>query len=369
MTKKVIAIISVLKPVDDTRNYRKIARTISNTNKYDINIIGFSAKKIPLCPNVKFHPIFNFRRSSIKRLTASFQILKVLLKVKPELIIVTCTELLLVSVTYKILFGIKIIYDIQENYFRNIVYTDAYSPLIKYPIALLIRLNELASSLFVNRFFLAEKIYRDQLRFAASNSVTIENKAFIPAYLNFDIRQNTKDLIFVYSGTIAEHYGIFKAIELVIGLRHKDKNAHLIIAGYAAQLKIYHKLVDRVARLEFIKLIGGNQLVPHDQILMEIKKADFCLLPYHTNKSTQGRIPTKLYECLVLEKPVIIPSNPAWDELIKKNNAGILYEFKQLDKFPFEKLYSKFYGNDLTNESRWESISSILIDEVERILS
>ena len=52
MTKKVIAIISVLKPVDDTRNYEKVAASISNTNKYDINIIGFSANKKPANPNI-----------------------------------------------------------------------------------------------------------------------------------------------------------------------------------------------------------------------------------------------------------------------------------------------------------------------------
>ena len=176
MTKNVIAIISVLKPVDDTRNYEKVAASISNTNKYDVNIIGFSAKRIPENTNITFHPIFSFNRTSFKRLGASVSVWKKLLKLKPELIIVTAVELLIVSILYKILFGVKIIYDIQENYFRNIVYTDAFSSLIKYPIALLVRFNELVSSVFVSRFFLAEKIYRDQLRFAASNSVTIENK-------------------------------------------------------------------------------------------------------------------------------------------------------------------------------------------------
>lgn len=44
MTKKVIAVISVLKPVDDTRNFEKVARSVGNTNKYDINIIGFTQK-------------------------------------------------------------------------------------------------------------------------------------------------------------------------------------------------------------------------------------------------------------------------------------------------------------------------------------
>ncbi|MCK5102291.1 MAG: glycosyltransferase, partial [Cyclobacteriaceae bacterium] len=83
MTKKVIAIISVLKPVDDTRNFEKIARSLSNTNKYDINIIGFSTINIPSYPNIAFHPIFNLKRTSIKRLGVPVIIYKKLLKLKP----------------------------------------------------------------------------------------------------------------------------------------------------------------------------------------------------------------------------------------------------------------------------------------------
>ena len=123
MTKKVIAIVSVLKPVDDTRNYEKVAVTISNTNKYDINIIGFLSKKNPTSPNTNFFPVFSFPRLSLERFLAPLKVYNILLKLKPELIIVTCAELLIVTCAellvdiflYKILFGCKIIYDVQEN--------------------------------------------------------------------------------------------------------------------------------------------------------------------------------------------------------------------------------------------------------------
>lgn len=367
MTKNVIAIISVLKPIDDSRNYEKIAKSIGNTNKYDINIIGFSPKRIPTNPNITFHPIFNFKRSSIKRFGASISIWKKLLKLKPELIIVTTSDLLIVSVLYRILFGAKIIYDIQENYYRNIAFTNSYPPLIRYPIALFVRAIELVASLFIDKIILAEKVYLSQMKYLSSKAIIIENKALIPDYIKNEKPARSEKLVFVYSGTIAEHYGIFDAIEFIKNLKATVDNVELIIIGYAAQEKVYRKLLRLTKKSLCIKIIGGNSLVPHDQILIEMKKADYCLLPYQKNRSTEGRIPTKLFECLAMEKPVIITPNPAWNSIIGQNNAGIIHDFKSINLSFKQNLSKAYYGNKLSAQYEWEQSSDKLIDTIHAV--
>ena len=368
MTKKVIAIISVLKPVDDTRNYEKIARSINNTNKYEVNIIGFSAKKIPTQTNIKFHPAFTFGRTSIKRSVASLTIFKILLKVKPELVIVTCAELLIVSIVNKILFGCKIIYDIQENYYRNILFTSSYPGFIKYALALIARSIEVLSYPFINRYILAENVYLTQLKYTISKAIVIENKALIPENVrNMKVRKN-KELTFVYSGTIAEHYGIFDAIKFISRLKSSTNHVKLIIIGFAPQRKIYQKVSAIVARLNYITIIGGDALVAHDQILMEMKKADFCLLPYQKNKSTTGRIPTKLYECLAMEKPVIITPNQAWNDIIVQNNAGIIFDLSSNSLFDTQQLYHQYYGNNLSRNYDWDNSSYKLLEIINELI-
>ena len=368
MTKKVIAVISVLKPVDDTRNYEKVARSIGNTNKYDINIIGFSTKNIPNDPSIHFYPVFNFKRLSFKRLTAPLKIWKILFKLKPELIIVTTPELLIVSILNRILFGSKIIYDIQENYYRNIRFTQTYPTILRYPIALAVRTLEYTSSVFIHQFIMAENVYMEQMNFLANRSVVIENKALIPnEFIKLD-HPNKEKLIFVYSGTIAEHYGLFDAIEFIIQLKKKIESVSLVIIGFAARKKTFQKLTGIIAAHDYIKLTGGDELVPHNQILIELSKADFCLLPYKENKSTAGRIPTKLYECLVMEKPLIITSNPAWDALIKKNNAGIIHDFQSIPDSLILKLNKKYYGNNLSDCYAWENSESTLLSLIQGAL-
>ena len=368
MTKKVIAIISILKPIDDTRNYEKIARSIGNTNKYDINIIGFLPKKIPDAVNTVFHPIFNFHRLSLKRFLAPLKIFNLLLKLKPELIIVTCTDLLIVSILNKILFGTKIIYDIQENYYRNIIYSGAYSTVIKYPLAWIVRITEMLSAPLVDKFILAEKIYSKQLHFTSSKSVVVENMALIPKDLSISKSNSNSEIVLLYSGTISAHYGIFEAIELVQRLKNVNNNISLRILGYASQTHIRNKLIKLTEGLNFISIIGIDRLVPHDQILTEMNNVDFCILPYQFNQSTSGRIPTKLYECLAMEKPVIINSNETWNNIIEQNNAGIIYDFNASLEFPEDKLNQTFYGKNRSNQYKWENNSAEIVDTVKNLI-
>ncbi len=60
MEQPKLVIASVLKPVTDTRMYEKIGRSIGQTKKYEVNIIGFYRKNLPVELNIKFNPIFNF---------------------------------------------------------------------------------------------------------------------------------------------------------------------------------------------------------------------------------------------------------------------------------------------------------------------
>jgi len=362
MTKKVIAIVSVLKPVDDARNFEKMASSIGNTNKYEINIIGFSVKKLPELKNIKFHPVFDFDRLSSKRLFASVTVFKLLLKLKPQLTIVTCAELLIVTSLYKILFGGKIIYDVQENYYRNIRYTNAFPTLFRYLLASIVRLNEWICAILVDYFILAEKVYVKQLSFIGEKFLVIENKANIPDKLRPQKSDNKLSLL--YSGTIATHYGIFEAIAFVKKLHERDGSAKLRIVGYAPDKRVLKRIKPLIADKDFIQLITGLQPIPHKKILQEMMNANFCLLPYLPSKTSEGRIPTKLYECLAMKKPMIIQQNKTWDQIILNNEAGIIHDFTS-DYLP-DQLFrdTKFYSIPSTVNFSWDGEKRKLITRI-----
>jgi hypothetical protein len=211
-----ILIASVLKPADDVRSCYKIGQSLAQTNKYEVNIIGFESKKKAQSQNIFLHPTFNFKRNSLKRLFAPFVILKKCLKLKPQFIIVNTPELLSVMFLIKILFGTKIIYDIQENYRLNIKYSKVYS-VLKKPLALLyIKFIEGLSKYFLDGYILAEEIYEKQLYFINKKpSIKLLNKSTLPIKKGLKPIHFSKEqsLRLICSGTIGREYGTLDAIK------------------------------------------------------------------------------------------------------------------------------------------------------------
>jgi glycosyltransferase involved in cell wall biosynthesis len=333
----------------------------------EIHIAGFKAIVSKPHYNIHFYPLFNFRRISIQRIWAPWKFYKLLLKVRPQTIIVTTHELLVVTIIYKILFGCRIIYDVQENYFRNIWYGRSFPWLLKHLLAPLVRLKEILSRSFVSHYILAERNYEKEFSFSKGKSTVIENKARKPFAPK--ARFNPEERIrFLFSGTLAETYGVFEAIALTKALHQLNPRISLAIIGFSPQKKIYERLLEEIKNHHYIHLIGGDNLVPHPQILKEIENADIGLLPYHPDKSTMNCIPTKLYEYLAYRLPMIITQNPLWKEIISQYKAGISIDFYRFDPSSFlhQILTEKFYEIEPEEDIYWESQEEKLFQIIEK---
>jgi glycosyltransferase involved in cell wall biosynthesis len=332
MIKHRILIGSVLKPTNDSRMYEKIGKSLSLLPNTEIHIAGLKSKQKNET-NILFYPIFCSSRLSILRFFAPWYFLFRAVKVKPDTIIVSTHELLIVTFLYKILFGCQFIYDVQENYFHNILYTDAFPSLIKPSIAHWVRLKERMVKRWIDGYLLAEKIYKIELADRIHEPILIlENKYIGPLPERLKIVKNIEErkIKLLYSGTIAGSYGVFEAIDLAIKMHLFDYRYELTIIGFAPKCSELSKIKNRIAPFPFIKLIGGNHPVDHSEILSAIDEHQIGLLPYRFNESTHLRVPTKLFEYFLHRLPVICSSNPTWEEYIQKFQAGIVIPFNNL---------------------------------------
>ncbi|MEQ9592877.1 MAG: glycosyltransferase, partial [Cyclobacteriaceae bacterium] len=123
MKKRRLVIASVLKPIDDTRMYEKMAVSLCTLEHWEVAVIGYPSRHKPVQAGITFLPLQPFSRISFSRLAAPVRVFKLIIQLRPEVLIVNTYELLIVAIVNRILFGTKIIYDIRENYFRNIAYT------------------------------------------------------------------------------------------------------------------------------------------------------------------------------------------------------------------------------------------------------
>jgi len=356
MEKTKVVIASVLKPIDDTRMLEKFGLSMAETNKYDINIIGIESKNNPSFNNIHFHPLKNFSRLSFARVLAKWRVFKIILKVKPKVLIVNTHELLIVSFLYKILFGTTFHYDIRENYLKNILNTGIFSSVTKWPIAVYVRWKEFIYSPFIKHFILAEKIYTKQLPFIGNKYTVIENK-YAPrdgertAYKHTD----PKGIDLVFTGTLSEENGLFDAIEWAGKLHELDERVKLRIVGYCAQRSELLRLREAIKGLDYVELNGGDHLVPHTEIVEAIEKADFgFVLKKNNNGTNDEKMLTRIFEYTANRLPIILIDNPYWSSYCDQFNAALTLDSSTKPDTLLKEMNTKqFYDKGNVSESLW----------------
>jgi len=370
-----ILLASVLKPANETRMYEKFAKSLLKLGEVEIHIAGFTpSKPSPPEQGIFFHTLFSAHRLHFSRFYAQVKLFRTLLKVKPQLVILNTHEILLVSILYKWISGAQLIYDVRENYYRNIRYTPTFPPFIRTLIASGVRLNEILTRPFIDFYFLAERNYEAEFSFTKNKSCVIENKFKNPGLtpartLNTTI-DFSKQVRFLYSGTIAEVYGIFQTIELIKKLHQIHSTTTLTIIGFSPKKETFTKLLSEIQDCPYITLIGGNFPVSHADIVEEIEHSDIGILSYLPNKSTENCIPTKLYEYMSLYLPMVIPPNTLWSSITTPYNAAITYDF--IHSSPeelLEKLKRHIFYTSSPEHTTWDSEETKLLKIVSKRLN
>lgn len=366
--KRRIVIASVLKPVDDTRMLEKLGRSLAGTQKAEVFIIGFPSRlSVPFEEGITLLPLPFFKRLSLGRVLIPLKILRKCIQVKPDIVIANSHELLIVAMLNRILFGSRIIYDIRENYYRNILLTDSFPKFLGWSLALIVRLKERCFSPFFHHHFLAEKGYLSELPFLKKECTVLENKVLVPASFHRSPKSGRIRLLF--TGTLAESTGVFQAIELAQQLHQKNEAVEFMIVGYCAQPETYNRLLQAIENQPFIHLKGGRELVPHSQIFEAISEADFGIVFYPPSPHTANTIPTKLYEYLGCRLPILLHDYPPWVALCQPYHAAVVVNFYQpdLDHIQRSIRESQFY-TQLPFGVTWADEEPKLLEVVEALL-
>lgn len=329
MKKRRIVLASILKPVDDTRMTEKLGVSLAQVEGNEVYVIGYPSRTQTSPDSITSLPLQPFTRISFGRMLAPLAVFKKCIQVKPELLIVNTHELLIVGVVNRILFGTKILYDIQENYARNILHTTAFALPLRPLLAGWVRLNEMLLTPLFHGVLLAEKCYENELPFVRLKSLVLENKAVVP--VNFKRQPPTDKIKIVFTGTLAESTGVFHAINLTQKLHQLNSKIELEIIGYCAITSTLTKIRSAIAGSAYIKLTGGEQLVPHQQILEAIRTANFGFICYPIAPHTRNKVPTKLFEYLACKLPILLQSEPKWVDLCTPCKAAIVVDFDNPD--------------------------------------
>lgn len=316
--KKKIVIASVLKPVDETRMYGKMATSLAKAG-HEVHIYGSTKTGLTSKENIFLHEHALSNRLSLKRLLITWLMMSKWLVLKPNVIIVCSHELLIAGLLYKSIRPVKLLYDVQENYYLNILHTNAFPASIRFPLAAYVRLKEKLVAPFIDHFFLAEYVYTEQLNFVKSAYSIIPNTMLKPEVARI---KNQGYSHWLFTGTLAETTGVYKVIELVKALHSIDASIHLTICGFAPLRSEQSRIRIICAGLDYISLKGIEEPVAHKDIVEAIQQADIGFIYYPPAKHTTGRIPTKFYEYSSLDLSILSWKNQGIAHKITEFSLG-----------------------------------------------
>ncbi|MBN3581983.1 glycosyltransferase [Algoriphagus aestuarii] len=351
-----ILIASSIKPLKDTRAWEKLGISLRETNRYDLNIIGFSKKKQENLEGFKCFPSIIGKSTKWKRVLSQLRFLKTLLIVRPKILVCCTYEYLIIASVLKPFLSFKLIYDVQENYLVNLDLNPSLSPFQKSRASQIIRKSESVTG--IDFYFLAEECYTLEMPEKKPNLI-LENKfaGKIRLKTASDYSQK-KDFRFLISGTITPAFGILDGIHFFNSISEKYPGSTLRIVGHVP-LKNFQKTIESEAKKNpFIRLQIDSNPVEHALILEEITKADFTLLPYQNLPAIKDKMPTKLFESLALGTPVLVSKNEKWESFLSQYQAGFGIDFSSGEDavLTFEQILQKqFFIKSPDQEILWSS--------------
>ncbi|MBI1767372.1 MAG: hypothetical protein HY015_05415 [Bacteroidetes bacterium] len=362
--KRRILLASVLKPADEPRMFERMGQSLA-ANGYEVFIAGFPSSMGKSLSAIHLLPHKKFKRISLARIKVRFKILKEAFSIRPEVFIISTHELIGVAILYRIFSGRKIVYDVQEDYWKNIMYTRAWPIVIRPLIAYMVRLKETVTSPFFSKFLLAERCYENELLFTKRKSLIVENKCRVPD--NFFRQPSSNNVKLIFTGTIAESTGVSQAIELTKKLHAVDPRIQLQIIGHFPQPRYFQKIESEIAAYSFISLVGGD-FVSHEKIMEAIGSAHFGIVFYPSSPHTKNKIPSKLYEYLTCQLPILLQDNKVWVNLCQPFNSAIVIDFARIDpSSTLKQMREKnFYSRKAENVD-WQSEEGKFLSAIDSI--
>ncbi|MCS5489427.1 glycosyltransferase [Algoriphagus limi] len=361
---------SSLKPILDSRSFGRLGFSLRETNKYQLNFIGFSSKSLPKSAEDRFFVSINDYHSRWQRFTFPFRLGFLLLKIKPKVLICCSWETLLVAKFLKPWIKYKLIYDVQENYVQNLKLNPNLSVIKRTLAKWIIQKSEKPNKIDFHIF--AEACYADEMPEKKPNLI-LENKYLgpdlIPSPKSY---KNKKSFNFLITGTLTPSYGVLEGIQFFENILADFPGSQLRIIGHVT-LKEFENEIQKIGKANrAIHLELSTSPIPHEAVLDAIKRADFLLLPYQLHPAIINKLPSKLFEACGLGCPIIINSNPKWDSLITEYNLGISVHYNQVRKAANEfhsGLNSHFFDGLESDFFKWNKEGKLFRQLIEDLLA
>ncbi len=328
MDKKSV-VISRSNPVAPDPRVEKTARALS-TGNWNVTIVGWDRiGNLPVVEKKKFARLVRLRikanygtgLSNLPMLIVwEFSLLKWLLSHRNEYrVIHSCDfDTILPSLVMKRLFGKKVIYDIFDYYADHLRRTPDW-------IKAVIRVIDRWCINNADAIILVDEFRQNQVgEVKPKNTVVIYNTPEdVNALPSRDVKVNNAIMKIAYVGLLQVERGILDLITVLES--HHDW--HLFLAGFGGDQQ---EILERTKNLKNVHWYGR---ICYEDAISLTAQCDVVIALYDPKiPNHRYASPNKLFEAMMLRKPIIVAENTNVDRIVKKFACGIVVPYGDLNQ-------------------------------------
>lgn len=195
--------------------------------------------------------------------------------------------------------------------------------------------------------------------------------------VDYNVAEKYKDkFVIFYAGGITKLKNIDTAIEALPFLKEKIPNILLL---FAAKISKYADPLGKAKKSGVYNLVEYAGYIPHEKIPSYIAASDICFhVPRLYNEEVNRTIQTKIYQYLLMYKPIVVGQAKMAKNFVEKNNIGLA--IKQSDPQDFAKkilklkenpnLYAKIQENckKVAKQNSWENTIIPMLNRYKTLL-
>lgn len=317
---KRIAHITTVHTRRDTRIFLKQCRTLAGQPDYDVYLVVADGKGDAELDGVHIVDCGKASGGKFGRIImGAWRVFTTTKRICPNVVHFHDPELIPVGFLLR-LWSIDIVYDVHEDFPRQIRSNNWINPLIRWPISLGLPLIEwIAARVFTSVVTVTPKIAQ---RFSPNKTVIICNfpiqSEFPPVGATNEPSQN-KD--FAYVGIITPIRGAKEMVD-AIGILNHSHQARLRLAGKFMPTSLEEDLRSLPA-WQYTDFSGWADRYQIAQILSEVRAG---LVVLHPTRNYPDAYPVKMFEYMSAGLPVIASNFPLWKSIVEDAGCGLLVD-------------------------------------------
>ncbi|MEE2657808.1 MAG: glycosyltransferase family 4 protein [Candidatus Latescibacterota bacterium] len=322
MTAPRVCVLSSVHLLYDVRMFQAEARTLAAAG-FAVTVLAIEDPSPPPADAEAIRTVgLPHSRNRLVRFVRTFQILRRALAEPADIYAFHDPELLPAAALLRILRRKPVIFDVHEDVPASIRNRDYIIPLLRPLVAAAYRLLERICLPVIDGLSLADHAYARYYR-SRPHAVILNYPLLTYGDLYRPLSTGNSDRpLLVYTGSVTRLRGLFEMLEAVDRLRRQIPGVRLRIVGPVGNAQEEAEAQQFIRDRDLSSAVEFTGLVSHQEVHEHIREADVGLALLHPDPNYLRSLPTKMFEYMMMGRPVVVSDFPLWKEIVEDAGGG-----------------------------------------------